>query len=76
MLGGRAVKRQLYPLVSNEIPDFDLVKAVNNGMLPRHYLINDPWNRLEGYIGNYLQQDNYPVHAVRLLGFPMPGGYF
>ena len=57
MLGGRAVKRQLYPLVSNEIPDFDLIKAVNNGMLPRHYLINDPWNRLEGYIGNYLQQE-------------------
>ena len=26
-------------------------------MLPRHYLINDPWNRLEGYIGNYLQQE-------------------
>ncbi len=57
MLGGRAVRRQLFPLVSREIPDFDIVKAVNNGMLPRHYLINDPWNRLEGYIGNYLQQE-------------------
>lgn len=57
MLGGRAVRRQLFPLVSREIPDFDVVKAVNNGMLPRHYLINDPWNRLEGYIGNYLQQE-------------------
>lgn len=57
MLGGRAVRRQLYPLVSIEIPDFDIVKATNNGMLPRHYLIKDPWNRLEGYIGNYLQQE-------------------
>lgn len=57
MLGGRAVRRQLFPLVSSEIPDFDIVKAVNNGMLPRHYLINNPWNRLEGYIGNYLQQE-------------------
>ncbi len=57
MLGGRAVRRQLFPLVSCEIPDFDIVKAVNNGMLPRHYLINNPWNRLEGYIGNYLQQE-------------------
>ena len=57
MLGGRAVRRQLFPLVSREIPDFDIVKAVNNGMLPRHYLINDTWNRLEGYIGNYLQQE-------------------
>lgn len=57
MLGGRAVRRQLYPLVSREIPDFDLIKAVNNGMLPRHYLTSDPWIRLEGYIGNYLQQE-------------------
>ena len=57
MLGGRAVRRQLFPLVSSEIPNFDIVKAVNNGMLPRHYLVNDPWSRLEGYIGNYLQQE-------------------
>ena len=57
MLGGRAVRRQLFPLVSREIPEFNVVKAVNNGMLPRHYLINDPWNRLEGYIGSYLQQE-------------------
>ena len=64
MLGGRAVRRQLFPLVSREIPDFDVVKAVNNGMLPRHYLINDPWNRLEGYIGNYLQQE---IEAEALL---------
>ncbi|MBR4063923.1 MAG: hypothetical protein IKK02_01485, partial [Tidjanibacter sp.] len=27
------------PLVSAEIPDFDLNKAINHGMLPRHYLI-------------------------------------
>ena len=54
MLGGRAVRRQLFPLVSCEIPDFDIVKAVNNGMLPRHYLVNNPWSRLEGYIGNYI----------------------
>ena len=57
MLGGRAATRRLYPLVSAEIPDFDLIRAVNHGMLPRHYLANDPWYRLEGYIGNYLQQE-------------------
>ena len=57
MLGGRAATRRLFPLVSAEIPDFDLIRAVNHGMLPRHYLANDPWYRLEGYIGNYLQQE-------------------
>lgn len=55
MLGGRALRRQLFPLVSREIPDFDLTRAVNHGMLPRHYLARNPWDRLEGYIGNYLQ---------------------
>jgi predicted AAA+ superfamily ATPase len=57
LLGGRALKKILYPLVSSEIPDFDLVKAVNNGMIPRHYLINNPWERFRAYIGVYLNEE-------------------
>ena len=38
LLGGRALRYELYPLVSNEIPEFNLQKALNNGLLPRHYL--------------------------------------
>lgn len=68
MLGGRAIRRQLFPLVSCEIPDFDLIKACNNGMLPRHYLISEPWNRLEGYIGNYLQQEIEAEAITRKIG--------
>lgn len=68
MLGGRAIRRQLFPLVSCEIPDFDIIKACNNGMLPRHYLISDPWNRLEGYIGNYLQQEIEAEAITRKIG--------
>ena len=34
LLGGRALKYTLHPLVSAEIPDFDLIRAVNNGMVP------------------------------------------
>src|SRR5574344_779528 len=51
LLGGRAMKRRMFPLVSAEIPDFDVIKAVNNGMIPRHYLVNNPYPRLEAYIG-------------------------
>lgn len=68
MLGGRAATRRLYPLVSAEIPDFDLIRAVNHGMLPRHYLAKDPWYRLEGYIGNYLQQEIEAEALTRNLG--------
>ena len=57
LLGGRALKEILYPLVSAEIPDFDILKAVRYGMLPRHYLISDPWKRLGAYIGVYLNEE-------------------
>ena len=50
LLGGRALRRTLFPLVSAEIPDFDLKRALNNGMLPRHYLVADPSKRIQAYI--------------------------
>lgn len=56
LLGGRAVREQMFPLVSAEIPDFDLLRAVNNGMIPRHYMVQNPWERLRGYIGVYLSE--------------------
>jgi len=57
LLGGRALKEILYPLVSAEIPDFDIHKAVRYGTLPRHYLVPDPWKRLSAYIGVYLNEE-------------------
>lgn len=32
LLGGRALRYELYPLVSAEIPGFDLLKALNHGL--------------------------------------------
>ena len=57
LLGGRALRYELYPLVSSEIPDFDLLRAVNNGCLPRHYAAADAHNRLEAYLGDYLKEE-------------------
>ena len=57
LLGGRASKEQMFPLVSAEIPDFDLIRAVNNGMIPRHYMVQNPQQRLRGYIGVYLNEE-------------------
>ncbi|MBR3021645.1 MAG: ATP-binding protein [Bacteroidaceae bacterium] len=57
LLGGRATKEQMFPLVSAEIPDFDLLRAINNGMIPRHYMVQNPWERLRGYIGVYLNEE-------------------
>lgn len=56
-LGGRAIPETLYPLVSAEIPDFDLDRAVQNGMIPRHYMVANARNRMKGYIELYLKEE-------------------
>ena len=56
-LGGRAIPETLYPLVSAEIPDFDLDRAVQNGMIPRHYMVANARNRLKAYIDLYLKEE-------------------
>jgi uncharacterized protein len=57
LLGGRAVRYELYPLVYPEIHDFDLAKALNNGLLPRHYISNDATRLHSAYIGSYLRDE-------------------
>jgi predicted AAA+ superfamily ATPase len=57
LLGGRALRYELYPLVSSEIPNFDLLRALNNGLLPRHYLAANAKKLLSAYIGNYLKDE-------------------
>ena len=42
LLGGRALRFELFPLVYPEIPDFDLLRPLNSELLPRHYLSNKP----------------------------------
>ena len=67
LLGGRALRQTLFPLVSAEIPDFDLNRALNHGMLPRHYLMESPTMRVQAYIGDYLQQEIVEEAIVRRL---------
>ena len=57
LLGGRAIRETLYPLVSAEIPNFDVIKAVNYGLLPQHYLSSNPRKKIQAYVGNYLQEE-------------------
>lgn len=56
-LGGRAGKRTLFPLVWPEVPDLDIDRAVQNGMIPRHYLVKDATDRLESYVDLYLREE-------------------
>ena len=66
-LGGRALPCHLYPLVSTEIPDFDIDKAITTGMLPPVYLAKKPQLRLSAYIDVYLRQEIKAEALVRNL---------
>jgi len=65
LLGGRALRHELYPLISVEIPDFNLVRALNWGLLPRHYLAGNPDKLLSAYIGSYLRDEIMTEAKIR-----------
>ena len=48
--------KRIVPLARKEVTDFQIDKAVQNGMIPRHYMIDDA-TRLEGYVEVYLREE-------------------
>jgi Predicted ATPase (AAA+ superfamily) len=58
LLGGRAWTRHLHSLTSAELgAKFDLVKALNHGLLPPIYFSNSPDDDLQAYVGTYLREE-------------------
>jgi len=58
LLGGRARTKYLHPFTYKELGDqFDLVRALERGLLPSIYFSDDPRADLEAYAGSYLQQE-------------------
>lgn len=66
-LGGRAIPETLYPLVWPEVTDFQIDRAVQNGMIPRHYMVEDATKRLSGYVKIYLDEEIREEGEVREL---------
>ena len=67
LLGGRAWRFQFYPLVYPEIPDFHLLRAFQQGLLPANYLSDQPKRMLRAYIGDYLIEEIQAEGLVRNL---------
>jgi len=58
LLGGRARIRHLHPLSICELKEkFDIMKAVNHGLLPAVYFSDSPEEDLESYVGTYLKEE-------------------
>ena len=64
-LGGRAIPYYLYPLVSAEIPNFDINRAINHGLLPPHYDADDPSELMSAYMDVYLREEVKAEALVR-----------
>ena len=68
LLGGRAVRYELLGLVFPEVgEEFDLVRFLNHGYLPRHYLASDPGRRIQAYVDDYLKEEVAAEGLVRRL---------
>ncbi len=65
LLAGRARTHLLFPLVTKEIPNPDLNRALNVGTLPSIYLSDEPREDLRAYCGTYLQEEIQSEGAVR-----------
>jgi predicted AAA+ superfamily ATPase len=65
LLGGRAIELSLFPLTSREIGELDLVRVLNHGALPTHYLVEDPSLLLKAYVNAYVKQEIIDESATR-----------
>lgn len=67
VLGGRAWRYQFFPLVFQELPDFDLLRILTHGLIPTHYDTADPHKPLEAYLEDYIVQEIQAEGLVRNL---------
>ena len=67
LLGGRAWRYELFPLVSHEIEKVDLPRVLNHGMIPLHYLQNDEdcKKSLAAYVQDYLREEVFAEGLTR-----------
>ena len=70
LLGGRAWRYELFPLVSAEFPtrgpgQLDLLRALNHGLIPAHYLSTNPRRSLDAYVRDYLKEEVFDEGLTR-----------
>ena len=68
LLGGRAIRYELLGLSARELgAQFDLVRMLNHGTLPRIYLADRPRRLLNAYVADYLKEEVMAEGLVRHL---------
>ena len=65
LLGGRAWRFELHPLTSPEVPQLDLLRALNRGLVPQHYDAARHARALAGYVEDYLKEEVFNEGLTR-----------
>lgn len=65
LLAGRARSLSLFPLIRNEISNFDLIQYCNRGGLPMIYSSPEAWLDLRDYCNTYLKEEVQAEAIVR-----------
>ena len=67
LLGGRAWHYEMFPLVTAELKKVNLLRALNHGMIPLHYLQNDDdcKRSLKAYVQDYLKEEVFAEGLTR-----------
>ena len=65
LLGGRAWRYEMHPLVSAEVADLDLLKVLNRGMIPLHNMQEEYRKSLHAYVQDYLKEEVFDDGLTR-----------
>jgi len=65
LLGGRAWRFEMLPLVSAELTGWDLLTVLNRGLIPSHYLDENYSRSLKAYSLDYLKEEVFAEGIVR-----------
>lgn len=66
LLGGRAWRYEMFPLVSPEIGHVNLLRALNHGLIPSHYLNEEGYRKsLKAYVHDYLKEEVFAEGLIR-----------
>ena len=65
LLGGRAWRYEMHTLVSAEVADLDLLRALNRGMIPLHYMQAEYRKSLQAYVQDYLKEEVFDEGLTR-----------
>jgi predicted AAA+ superfamily ATPase len=65
LLGGRAWRYEMCPLVTAELENLNLLRVLNRGMIPEHYLQESYKKALRAYTQDYLKEEVFDEGLTR-----------